>query len=98
MTFTFEAIISTLTLVSTLSVKLIGFPSQIRKVRIAGNIESVSVLHFSLSFITYSLWTIHGVVKQDNTVIIGQGLGVIAAGALLIVLFQTAKKSKKNLG
>jgi uncharacterized protein with PQ loop repeat len=92
MTITFEAIISTLTLVSTLSVKLIGFPSQIQKVRKTGSIEGVSVLHFSLSFITYSLWTVHGIVKHDNTVIIGQGLGVIAAGILLIVLWQTSQK------
>lgn len=96
MTITFEAIISTLTLVSTLSVKLIGFPNQIQKVRKAGHIEGVSVLYFVLGFITYSLWTIHGIVKQDTTVILGQGMGVIASGILLIVLYITAKNGKKN--
>lgn len=96
MTMTFEAIISTLTIVSTLSVKLIGFPSQIQKVRKTGNIEGVSVIYFVLGFITYSLWTIHGMVKQDNTIILGQGMGVIASGVLLIVLYKTAKNGKKN--
>lgn len=96
MTITFEAIISTLTLVSTLSVKLIGFPSQIQKVRKAGHIEGVSVLYFVLGFITYSLWTIHGIVKRDSTVILGQGIGVIASGILLIVLYMTARNGKKN--
>lgn len=95
MTMTFEAVISTLTLISTLSVKLIGFPSQIRKVRKAGNIEGVSVLHFSLSFVTYSLWTIHGIQKNDNTVIFGQALGVVASGILLVVLYQTSKKANE---
>jgi len=98
MNITTEALISSLTLISTMSVKLIGFPSQIQKVRKAGHIEGVSVLHFTLSFITYSLWTIHGIVKKDNTVIVGQGLGVIAAGILLIVLFQTAQKAKSKNG
>lgn len=93
---TFEAIISTLTLISTLSVKLIGFPSQIQKVRKAGHIEGVSVLYFMLGFITYTLWTLHGIVKQDITVIVGQGIGVIASGALLVVLFKTAKKVKTS--
>ena len=37
-----------------------------------------------------------GVIKHDNTVIIGQGLGVIAAGTLLIVLYQTEKKERKT--
>ncbi len=96
MNVTLEAVISTLTLISTLSVKLIGFPAQMQKVRKAGHVEGVSILHFSLSFITYTLWTIHGIVKQDNTVIFGQGLGVVAAGMLLIVLFQTAKKAKNK--
>ena len=96
MTTTFEAIISTLTLISTLSVKLIGFPSQIQKVRKAGHLEGVSVVYFILGFVTYSLWTLHGIVKNDITVILGQGLGVIASGILLIVLYTTAKNGKKN--
>lgn len=97
MNITFEGVISTLTLISTLSVKLIGFPSQIRKVRKAGNIDGVSVLYFTLGFITYSLWTIHGIQKHDNTVIYGQALGVVASGILLVVLYQTSKKAKDNL-
>jgi len=96
MNITFEAIISTLTLISTLSVKLIGFPNQIQKVRKAGHIEGVSIIYFALGFITYTLWTIHGIVKNDNTVILGQGMGVIASGILLVVLYKTAKKSKKS--
>jgi uncharacterized protein with PQ loop repeat len=93
---TFEEIISTLTVISTLSVKLIGFPSQIRKIHKAGNLKGVSVIYFILVFITYGLWTIHGIVKHDNTIIIGQGIGVIASGLLLIILLLTARKAKKN--
>jgi uncharacterized protein with PQ loop repeat len=98
MTITFDAIISTLTLVSTLSLKLIGFPSQILKVRKAGHLEGVSVLYFGLGFITYFFWTIHGILQNDLTVMVGQGIGVVASGVLLIVLHKTAKKAKKELG
>ncbi|MDE3252715.1 MAG: hypothetical protein KGO92_07895 [Bacteroidota bacterium] len=98
MTLTLDAIISTLTLVSTLSLKLIGFPSQILKVRKAGHLEGVSVLYFGLGFITYFFWTIHGILQKDVTVIVGQGIGVIASGVLLLVLHQTAKNASKKPG
>ena len=90
----FEQIISTMTLISTLSLKLIGFPSQIQKIRKAGNLEGVSILYFVLSFITYSLWTVHGITIKDKTIIYGQGLGVIASGVLLFVLWRTAQQKK----
>jgi hypothetical protein len=92
----FEQIISTLTIVSTLSVKLIGFPAQMLKVKKAGHLEGVSVLYFVLGFVTYSLWTLHGYFKHDTTVMFGQGVGVLASGALLVVLFTTAQKAKKG--
>jgi uncharacterized protein with PQ loop repeat len=90
--------VSTLTLVSTLSVKLIGFPSQIRKVRKAGNLEGISVTHFTLGFVTYALWTLHGVMRHDLTVILGQGLGVVASGSLLVVLFKVSKRGRRQSG
>jgi uncharacterized protein with PQ loop repeat len=96
MMITFEEVISTLTLISTLAVKLIGFPSQIHKVRKAGSIESVSVVYFVLGFVTYSLWTIHGIVSHDTTVIVGQGMGVLASGVLLAVLYSVAKKASSQ--
>ncbi len=94
---TFETITSSLTLISTLSLKLIGFPSQIQKVRKAGHIEGVSVTYFAMGFVTYALWTLHGIVIKDKTVIIGQSLGVVACGVLLVVLYSVSKKEKKNL-
>ena len=93
---TFEAVISTLTIVSTFGLKLIGFPDQIRKIRQAGSIEGVSVLFFVLGFISYLLWTIHGITIHDNTVIYGQGLGVVANGILLSVMFYTSRKEKST--
>jgi uncharacterized protein with PQ loop repeat len=89
---TLEQIVATLTLVGSLSVKLIGFPSQIQKVQQTGSIKGISVLYFSLSFVTYTLWTVHGILKKDMTVVIGQGLGILASGILLFVLYRAAKR------
>lgn len=72
MNISLEAIISTLTLVSTLSVKLIGFPSQILRTRKAGNVESISVFYFVLGFVTYALWTIHGILKMTLPLSLGK--------------------------
>ncbi len=91
-----EQIISTLTVASTLAVKLIGFPNQIQKIRKSGSLEGVSVLYFALVFITYILWTVHGLLRNDKTIIIGQGVGVIASGILVVLLFVTWRKSKRK--
>lgn len=93
---TFEQIISYLTVVSTFAVKLIGFPSQIRKVRKVGHIDGVSILYFFLAFVAYVLWTVHGILKNDYTIIVGQSLGVIGTGILLIVLFKMAVKKSMS--
>lgn len=89
-----EDVVSTLTIVATFSLKLIGFPAQIKKVKDSGTTEGVSVTYFVLGFITYSLWTLHGVLVKDVTVIFGQGLGVVATGILLFVIYDTARRRK----
>ncbi|NEV93021.1 hypothetical protein G3567_02525 [Psychroflexus sp. YR1-1] len=88
----FEQIISILTVISTLSVKLIGVPSQIRKIHKNKSIENISTLHFTLSFTSYVLWTIHGLQTFDYVIIIGQGVGVITSGVLLALILHHLKK------
>lgn len=92
----FEQIISIATVVSTLSVKLIGFPDQMRKVRKTKDISSISIPTFVMIFITYILWTIHGIQKNDKTIIIGQGIGVISSGILLGFLFYYWRRTKNG--
>lgn len=84
---TFEQLISILTVITTIAVKTIGIPSQIRKIYRTKSVESISLLHFGLGFLAYVLWTIHGVYKMDWTIIIGQSIGIITSGALLGVIF-----------
>lgn len=84
---TFEQLISILTVITTISVKLIGIPSQIRKIHQTKSVESISILHFALGFTAYVLWTIHGILKMDWTIIIGQSIGIFTSGILLAVIF-----------
>ena len=95
---TFGEIISNLAIIVSLLLKLIGFPSQIKKVNDNKTTEGISVTYFVLGFITYSLWTLHGILTNDMTIIIGQGLGVVACGILLLVIYNIRRKEKtKNL-
>lgn len=82
-----------MTVITTIAVKLIGIPSQIRKIHQTKSVESISILHFGLGFAAYVLWTIHGILKMDWTIIIGQSIGIITSGILLIVIFYYAAKT-----
>lgn len=82
---TYEVVISTLTVISSLAVKIIGAPSQINQLIKTKNSASVSLLQWILVFTSYVLWLLHGIIKNDLTVIIGQGIGIITSG--LIVFF-----------
>jgi uncharacterized protein with PQ loop repeat len=90
---TFEAVISTLTVVASFSTKAIGAPSQIRQLLKTKNSASFSILHGTLIFIAYILWSIHGYFKNDLTVMIGQGIGVITSG---LILYFVIKYRKQN--
>ena len=92
---TIAEVVSNLAIIVSLSLKLIGFPSQIKKVNDNRTTEGISITYFILGFITYSLWTLHGILVKDLTVIIGQGLGVVACGVLLLVIYNTQRKEKK---
>lgn len=90
---TFEAVISTLTVVASFSTKAIGAPSQIKQLLKTKNSASFSILHGTLIFIAYILWSIHGYLKNDLTVMIGQGIGVITSG---LILYFVIKYRKQN--
>jgi uncharacterized protein with PQ loop repeat len=90
-TMTFAFIIGILTIVSSLSVKLIGYPAQIVKIQKNKKVDGLSITLAIISFVTYIFWTLHGIVKQDNVIIVAQSMGVFTSG---IVLFQIIKYRK----
>jgi len=67
-------IIGVLTTLLSLATKLIGFPDQIKKNYTRKSTEGISTAFFILSFLSYLLWTIHGILLSDWVVYIGQGL------------------------
>ncbi|OGK18787.1 hypothetical protein A3H83_04010 [Candidatus Roizmanbacteria bacterium RIFCSPLOWO2_02_FULL_39_8] len=89
---TFAVIIGFLTVALSLLVKVIGFPDQIRKNYKRQSTEGLSVTFFVLSFLVYVLWTIHGFLKNDWVIILGQGLGIITTGAIVYQIFHYRKK------
>lgn len=93
MKFELVTIIGVLTVVSSYAIKFIGFPDQIRKIIKSKSVEGLSVPLFIFSFISYVLWTIYGIIKNDWVIILGQSVGVIVAG---IVLYQIAKLKRRK--
>ena len=79
----FAVIIGVLTLVFGIVVKVIGFPDQIRKNFKGKSTKGLSTTFIVLSFAAYTLWTLHGILRNDPVLMIGQGLGILTTGVIL---------------
>lgn len=81
------------TVVVGILVKLIGFPDQFLKNYKRKSTEGLSTLFFLLAFLSYILWTLHGVFQRDWVLILGQGVGVLTTGAIVcqIILYRKKK-------
>lgn len=91
-TITFASLIGFLTLTVGILVKIIGLPDQIRKNHNRKSTEGLSTAFISLAFISYLLWTLHGIMRQDMVLIIGQGLGILTTGIIVWQIFIYRKK------
>lgn len=77
------AIVGILTVIFGVIVKVVGFPDQMRSNYKRKSTKGLSTTFIVLSFITYSLWTLHGIFQKDPVLTIGQGLGIITTGIIL---------------
>ena len=93
MILSLASIIGFLTVTIAILVKVIGLPDQARKNYLRKSTEGISTIFFALAFISYSLWTLHGIMEDDMVLIIGQGVGVITTG---IIVFQIIKYRKNK--
>lgn len=93
---TFEGFISIAVIVASLSTKTIGAPHQIRLIMKTKTVHNISLLHYSIIFITYILWVIHGILKKDITVIISQSIGVLMSAILLSLIIYYKHFYKKD--
>ena len=89
---TFAAIIGILTLTMGILVKAIGFPDQFRLNYKRKSTKGVSVLFYSLAFISYILWTLHGFLGKDWVLVLGQGLGILTTGMIIVQIIIYRKK------
>ncbi len=89
---TFASIIGLLTITIGILVKIIGFPDQFRKNYRRKSTEGLSSIFIVLAFVSYLLWTIHGMLQNDLVLIIGQGAGIITVGMILFQIILYRKK------
>jgi MtN3 and saliva related transmembrane protein len=87
MKFDLISIVGALTVACSYGIKFIGFPNQIKKSMQNNSFASLSKPLFILSFISYILWTIYGILKNDWVIIAGQSVGILTAGILLYKMF-----------
>ncbi len=81
---TFGAIIGVLTVTVGILVKVIGFPDQFRINHKRKSTTGLSTLFYALAFISYVLWTTHGFIQDDWVLIVGQGVGIITTGMIVL--------------
>jgi len=86
------SVIAFLTTTVAILVKVVGLPDQIKKIYKRKSTEGISTVFFILAFVSYLLWTIHGIFQKDNVLIIGQGAGMITTGIIIAQIFIYRKK------
>jgi uncharacterized protein with PQ loop repeat len=86
-TITFAGFIGILTLIIGILVKVIGLPDQIKKNYNRKSTKGLSTWFMILSFLSYSLWTLHGILQKDIVLTLGQGLGILTTGIIIWQIF-----------
>lgn len=80
---TLAAIVGVATVVTSIAVKVIGMPHQLREHHRRKSTEGTSAPLWWLSLASYICWTLHGLLKGDWVVVSGQALGVVLSAAVL---------------
>lgn len=79
----FEAVVAVLTTVLSVGVKVIGMPDQIKANRQRKSTEGLSNWFMICTLASYVMWVIHGLLVHDETLIIGQSLGVLVTAVIV---------------
>lgn len=82
-----DVVVAVLTTVFSVLVKVVGLPDQIASNYTRKSTEGLSGWFVLSAFFSYLLWTVHGFLQHDWSLIIGQGLGVITTAILVGQLF-----------
>jgi MtN3 and saliva related transmembrane protein len=86
-------IVGILTTILSVVIKIVGFPDQMVKNFKRKSTEGVSTTFYVLSVITYVVWTLYGLLRNDWVVILSQGLGIITTGIIVyqIIIYRRGK-------
>ncbi|HEY4160557.1 MAG TPA: PQ-loop repeat-containing protein [Candidatus Saccharimonadales bacterium] len=82
-----DALISVLTTVVSVLVKVVGLPDQIKSNYRRKSTDGLSAWFVLSAFVSYALWVVHGLLVHDWSLVIGQGLGVLTTGVIVWQLF-----------
>jgi uncharacterized protein with PQ loop repeat len=89
-------VIAILTAIVSVAVKVIGMPDQIKSNFRRKSTDGLSGWFITSTLISYMMWVIYGLITRNMTLIIGQGLGVIATSIILWQVVAYRKISKKS--
>ena len=92
-----EHLIAISVLISSIALKCIGIPHQIKKLHETKNSKGFSLLYYGLLDFTYLLWVFHGFFKKDWTIFTTSIIGVIATSVVVfLIIYYRPKKQKEN--
>ncbi len=80
------------TVVLSFLVTGLGLTSQVRKNYLRASVEGLSTFYFTLLAISYSFWSIYGVLQQDIVLIIPMTLGTIMSWTVVLQCWLYRKK------
>jgi len=86
-----EKIVGLITVGLSVASRFIGFPHQIKKIQQTKNVESVSLPFFGIAFLACIAWVAHGIIIKDWVTIVGQGIGAVACGIVVLLIFKYRK-------
>lgn len=72
------------TVILSLLVTGLGLTSQVRKNHTRKSVEGLSIFYFTLLAISYSFWSLYGVLEQDIVLIIPMTLGMIMSWIVVL--------------
>jgi len=92
----FTAVVAFLTAAISVAVKVVGLPDQIRSNYRRKSTAGLSSWFIVTAFISYILWTLHGIQVNDKALVVGQGLGVLTTGIIVVqlILYRKPKTDK----
>ena len=84
------------TVVASVAVKVLGEPHQIMRNVSRRSTVGLSPVLYALSFLSYVLWTVHGILINDTYLIVAQSIGVVTSFAVISQMYIYRESKKKG--